>query len=318
MTSRLLITRTLPDAVEARARQAFDVTVRSDPAPMTEGEAAAALAEYDAIVPTLGDAFRGAAFDGGPHRCKVLANFGVGYNHIDADRARAAGVVVTNTPGAVTDATADIAMTLILMTCRRAAEGERILRAGQWTGWTPTQFLGTHVTGRTVGIIGMGRIGRAVAARCHFGFGMEILYYNRSQIEDPHVLGVQVGSLSDLLESVNIAVLAVPATPQTRHMIGAAELKALGRHGYLVNIARGDIVDEAALVEALKSRTIAGAGLDVYEREPELAPGLVDCENAVLLPHIGTAALEVREAMGFMALDNARAVVEGRTPPHPV
>jgi lactate dehydrogenase-like 2-hydroxyacid dehydrogenase len=226
--------------------------------------------------------------------------------------------VVTNTPGAVTDATADIAMTLILMTCRRAAEGERILRAGQWTGWTPTQFLGTHVTGRTVGIIGMGRIGRAVAARCHFGFGMEILYHNRSQIEDPHVLGVQVGSLSDLLESVNIAVLAVPATPQTRHMIGAAELKALGRHGYLVNIARGDIVDEAALVEALRSRTIAGAGLDVYEREPELAPGLVDCENAVLLPHIGTAALEVREAMGFMALDNARAVVEGRTPPHPV
>ena len=318
MKPTLLITRALPDAVIDRARAHFDVTLHDGPAPLTEAEAARALAGYDAILPTLGDGFRGTAFDGAPFRCKVLANFGVGYNHIDVPAAKAAGLIVTNTPGAVTDATADIAMTLILMVCRRAGEGERVVRAGRWHGWAPTQFLGTHVTGRTVGIIGMGRIGKAIARRCHYGFEMEVLYYNRSQITDPHVPGMQVDRLTDLLESADIAVLAVPATPQTRHLIGAAELRALGPKSYLVNIARGDVVDEAALVEALKAGTIAGAGLDVYEREPELAPGLADCENAVLLPHLGTAALEVREAMGFMAVANAVAVSEGRQPPNPV
>jgi gluconate 2-dehydrogenase len=314
----LLITRLLPDAVTARAREHFDVTLYDGPTPLTEAEAARALAAYDAILPTLGDGFRGRAFDGAPFRCKVLANFGVGYNHIDAPAAKAAGLVVTNTPGAVTDATADIAMTLILMVCRRAGEGERTVRAGQWHGWAPTQLLGTHVTGRTVGIIGMGRIGKAIARRCHYGFEMDVVYFNRSQITDPHVPGMQVDRLTDLLETADIAVIAVPATPQTKHLVGAAELRALGPKSYLVNIARGDVVDEVALVAALKAGTIAGAGLDVYEREPELAPGLVDCENAVLLPHLGTAALEVREAMGFMALANAVAVSEGRQPPNPV
>jgi gluconate 2-dehydrogenase len=314
----LLITRPLPDAVIERARGHFDVTLYDGPTPLTEADAAQALAAYDVILPTLGDGFRGRAFDGAPFRCKALANFGVGYNHIDVPAAKAAGLIVTNTPGAVTDATADIAMTLILMVCRRAGEGERVVRAGQWTGWAPTQFLGTHVTGRTVGIIGMGRIGKAIARRCHYGFEMEVVYYNRSQVTDPHVPGMQVDRLTDLLETADIAVLAVPATAETKHLIGAAELKALGPKSYLVNIARGDVVDEAALVEALKAGTIAGAGLDVYEREPQLAPGLVDCENAVLLPHLGTAALEVREAMGFMALANAVAVSEGRQPPNPV
>lgn len=318
MKPTLLITRALPEAVLERARAGFEVTLHDKAAPLTEAEAAAALATYDAIVPTLGDGFRGRAFEGGSHRCKVLANFGVGYNHIDVAAAKAAGVIVTNTPGAVTDATADIAMTLILMVCRRAGEGERQVRAGQWRGWAPTQLLGTHVTGRTVGIIGMGRIGKAIARRCHYGFEMEVIYFNRSQITDPHVPGMQVDSLSDLLQGADIAVLAVPATPETKHLIGEAELRALGPHGYLVNIARGDVVDEAALVAALRAGTIAGAGLDVYEREPELAPGLTDCENAVLLPHLGTAALEVREAMGFMALANAEAVAEGRQPPNPV
>ncbi|MGI1663006.1 2-hydroxyacid dehydrogenase [Palleronia sp. KMU-117] len=318
MKPTLLITRALPEAVLDRARAHFDVTLHDKAAPLTEAEAAAALATYDAILPTLGDGFRGRAFDGGPHRCKVLANFGVGYNHIDVAAAKSAGLIVTNTPGAVTDATADIALTLILMVCRRAGEGERRVRAGQWRGWAPTQLLGTHVTGRTVGIIGMGRIGKAIARRCHFGFEMEVIYYNRSQITDPHVPGMQIDSLTDLLQSADIAVLAVPATPETKHLIGPAELRALGPRSYLVNIARGDVVDEAALVTALKDGTIAGAGLDVYEREPELAPGLTECENAVLLPHLGTAALEVREAMGFMALANAEAVVEGRQPPNPV
>lgn len=318
MKPRLLITRTLPDAVTARARKHFDVTARAEAAPLTEAGAAAALAEYDAVLPTLGDGFRGAAFDGAPFRCKVLANFGVGYNHIDVPAAKDAGLTVTNTPGAVTDATADIAMTLILMLCRRAGEGERLVRAGGWTGWAPTQFLGMHVTGKTVGIVGMGRIGKAIARRCHQGFDMSIVYYNRSQVTDPHVPGMQFERLGDLLQVADIVVLAVPATPETRHMIGAKELRALGPRSYLINIARGDVVDEAALVLALKSGAIAGAGLDVYEREPELEPGLAECENAVLLPHLGTAALEVREAMGFMALENAVAVVEGRQPPNPV
>lgn len=315
---RLLITRGLPETVIARARAGFDVTVREETEPLTEAEAVAALTEYDAILPTLGDGFRGTAFDGGPHRCKMLANFGVGYNHIDAEAARAAGIIVTNTPGAVTDATADIAMTLILMTCRRAGEGERMVRAGDWTGWQPTQLLGCHVTGKTVGIIGMGRIGKAIARRCHHGFGTDIVFFNRSPVADPGVPARQLPTLHEVLEAADIAVLAVPATPATRHLIGAAELEALGSASYLVNIARGDVVDEAALVSALKAGTIAGAGLDVYEEEPALSPGLTDCDTAVLLPHLGTAALEVREAMGMMAMDNLEAVMAGQPPLNPV
>ena len=316
MKPTLLITRALPDAVIDRARAHFDVTLHDGPAPLTEAEAARALAGYDAILPTLGDGFRGTAFDGAPFRCKVLANFGVGYNHIDVPAAKAAGLIVTNTPGAVTDATADIAMTLILMVCRRAGEGERVVRAGRWHGWAPTQFLGTHVTGRTVGIIGMGRIGKAIARRCHYGFEMEVLYYNRSQVTDPHVPGMQVDRLTDLLESADIAVLAVPATPQTRHLIGAAELRALGPKSYLVNIARGDVVEEAALIAALEQRRIGGAGLDVYEFEPQVPDRLRALDNVTLLPHLGTAALEVRDSMGMMALDNLVAFKRGEAPPN--
>jgi lactate dehydrogenase-like 2-hydroxyacid dehydrogenase len=315
--ARILITRDLPDAVMARARATHEVNLHTG-GPLSEAEARAAMVVYDGIVPTLGDAFRAGAFADIRPRTKVLANFGVGYNHIDAGAARAAGVVVTNTPGAVTDATADIGMMLVLMVCRRAGEGERIVRAGRWGGWGPTQFLGFHVSGKRLGIVGMGRIGKAIARRAHHGFGMEILFYNRSPVADPGVPARQVATLNDLLTGADIVVLAVPATPATRHLIGAAELALMGSSRYLVNIARGDVVDEAALVAALKAGTIAGAGLDVYEREPVLERGLTDCENAVLLPHIGTAALEVRERMGFMALDNLDAVLEGRAPPNPV
>ena len=316
--TKMLITRAMPEAVVERARAGFDVTLREETAPLAEAEAAAALGAYDIVLPTLGDGFTAAAFAGGPHRCKALTNFGVGYNHIDAVAARAAGVIVTNTPGAVTDATADIAMMLILMTCRRAGEGERIVRQGAWIGWQPTQLLGLHVTGKTVGIVGMGRIGKAIARRCHYGFGMDVVFFNRSPVPDPGVPARQFDTLAEVLGAADIAVLAVPANPDTRHLIGAAELTALGPRSHLVNIARGDVVDEAALVAALNAGTIAGAGLDVYEREPTLHPGLADCENAVLLPHLGTAALEVREAMGMMALDNAEAVMAGRAPPNPV
>jgi gluconate 2-dehydrogenase len=307
------VTRALPAAVMEALRARFDATFHD--APLSEGEAADALAAYDLILPTLGDRFGAGAF-AGPIRTRLLANFGVGVNHIDVAAAKAAGVRITNTPGAVTDATADIALTLILMTARRAGEGERLVRAGQWTGWRPTQMLGTHVTGLTVGIVGMGRIGQAVARRCHHGFAMPVLYANRSA-KDPGLPARHL-PLDALLAESDVVVLAVPATPETRHLIGRDQLARMKPTALLVNVARGDVVDEAALIDALEQETIAGAGLDVYEREPEVPSRLLALENAVLLPHLGTAALPVREAMGRMALDNLLAFAEGRPLPNEV
>lgn len=309
---RLLVTRQLTQRVETELAGEFDTTFRWDEAPLTLAEAKAALENYDAILPTLGDAFGAAAF-AGPVRTRILANFGVGYNHIDLAAARAAEVVVTNTPGAVTDATADIAMTLILMSARRAAEGERLVRSGLWTGWQPTQMLGLHVTGKRIGIIGMGRIGQAIARRAHFGFGMQVLYYNRSP--RPVEMPATQTDLATVL-GADIVVLAVPASPETHHLIGAAELAQMAPHAHLINIARGDVVDEAALIEALTHHRIAGAGLDVYEREPVVPVSLRDLPNVTLLPHLGTAAQEVRDAMGFMALANLRAFRDGKVPPN--
>ncbi|MFN4102354.1 MAG: 2-hydroxyacid dehydrogenase, partial [Pararhodobacter sp.] len=274
-------------------------------------QAAQAMRDYDAIMPTLGDAFTAASF-AGSLRCKLLANFGAGYNHIDIAAAEAAGVVVTNTPDVVTDATADLAMTLILMTLRRASEGERILRAGDWSGWNPTQLLGRDVTGRSVGIVGMGRIGKAIARRCHLGFGMQVLFYNRSPVSALDVPARQVPDLHDLLRASDIAVIAVPGGAGTRGLIGAPELAALGANSVLINIARGDVVDEAALIAALNAGTIAGAGLDVYAAEPHVPPALIAAPNATLLPHLGTATDEVRTDMALRAMANVIAHAEGR------
>ncbi|MBT8455640.1 MAG: D-glycerate dehydrogenase [Alphaproteobacteria bacterium] len=316
---KLLISRVLPDTVLDAARAVFDVTVRKSTAPMTLDEVTEALQTQDAVLPTLGDAFTAEAFARVPApRTRLLANFGVGYNHIDVAAARAAGLEVSNTPGAVTDATADIAMTLILMTCRRAGEGERMVRAGEWEGWHPTQLLGFHVTGKTVGIVGMGRIGKAIARRCHGGFGMEVVFHNRSRVADPGVPARQLDSLADVMATADIVVLAVPATPETHHLIGAAELAEMKPSAFLINIARGDVVDEAALITALEAGAIAGAGLDVYEREPIVPDALRAMDQVTLLPHLGTSALEVREAMGLMAVDNLIAWNEGRPPPNAV
>lgn len=313
---KLLVTQTLPEAVETAIADVFDVTFRAG-APMTADEARTALQQYDAILPTLGDQFTAQAFQG-DLRCKMLANFGVGYNHIDVDAAHAAGVLVSNTPGAVTDATADIAMTLMLMTARRASEGEAMLRAGEWTGWAPTQLLGLHVSGKTLGVIGMGRIGKAIAKRCHFGFGMNVVCFNRSEVQEFEVPCHQLDSVEEVMEFADVVVLALPATPQTRHLIGADMLSAMQPHAILVNIARGDIIDEAALIEALQAGQIAGAGLDVYEFEPRVPQALIDLPNCSLLPHLGTAALEVRLSMGFMALDNLNAFWAGKTVPNAI
>jgi gluconate 2-dehydrogenase len=216
----------------------------------------------------------------------------------------------------VTDATADIALTLILMTARRAGEGERLLRAGRWEGWHPTQMLGMHVSGKRLGIIGMGRIGKAIARRCQAGFGMEVVFFNRSPVADPGVPARQVPMAEAM--AADIVVVAVPGGPATHHLINAAAISHMQPHALFVNISRGDVVDEAALIEALTAGRIAGAGLDVYEFEPQVPAALTAMENVTLLPHLGTAALEVRQNMGMMAVDNLVAFAEGRPLPNAV
>ncbi|EKX58647.1 D-3-phosphoglycerate dehydrogenase [Rhodobacter sp. AKP1] len=314
---RLLITRPLPDRILEAARTRFEVTVRNSTKPLSPEELRRALAEHDAVLPTLGDLFRAEVFADVPQpRARILANFGVGTNHIDVAAATAAGIAVTNTPGAVTDATADIALTLMLMTARRAGEGERLVRRGAWEGWHPTQMLGLHMTGKRLGILGMGRIGKAIARRAHHGFGMEITFFNRSPVADPGVPARQVG-LAEALDA-DIVVVAVPATPATHHLVDAAALSQMRPGAILVNIARGDIVDETALIAALAEGRLAGAGLDVYEFEPEVPAALRAMENVTLLPHLGTAALEVREGMGLMAVENLLAFADGRPLPNAV
>ncbi|MDT1062936.1 D-glycerate dehydrogenase [Paracoccus sp. CPCC 101403] len=311
---KLLVTRRMTLAAEQALAERFETVVLDREGGLSPEEAATAMRDFDAVMPTLGDRFAAEAFRG-DLRCKLIANFGAGFNHIDVAAAANAGIIVSNTPDAVTEATADIALTLILMTARRAGEGERLLRRGEWRGWQPTQLLGRHVTGATVGIIGMGRIGKAIARRCHFGFGMEVLFHNRSTVSALDFPARQVEGLDELLRSSDFAVVAVPGGAGTRHLIGAHELAQLGPHSFLINIARGDVVDEAALVEALQQGRIAGAGLDVYEREPQVSPALCAMENVTLLPHLGTAAEEVRTAMAMRAMNNLVAFSEGRPLP---
>lgn len=317
--SRILIARPLPDVVVDAARPFFDVVdVRGETLPMTGEELRASLRDYDAVLPTLGDQYSAAVFADVPDpRCRLLANFGVGYNHIDVVAARAAGIAVSNTPGAVTDATADIGVMLMLMSARRAAEGERLVRAGQWAGWHPTEMLGLHMSGKCVGVVGMGRIGQAIAHRCHFGFGMDVAYFNRSEKALPHP-AQRVDALLDLAGQVDFLVAAVPGGAETRHLIDANVLGAMQNHAHFVNISRGDVVDEAALIAALEAGSIGGAGLDVYEYEPKVPEALIALENVTALPHLGTAALEVRTAMGLLAVDNLKAFFAGKDLPNPV
>jgi len=316
---RLLVSRALPDTVMQALQDEYDVTLRPTTQPMSEDEASAALMEYDAVLPTLGDAFTADAIGQvDDPRCRILANFGVGYNHIDVVAATARGITVTNTPGAVTDATADIAMVLILMVTRRAGEGERLVRSGKWSGWHPVQMLGMHIGGKTVGIVGMGRIGKAIARRCHHGFGMDVVFHNRSRVADAGVPAKQLETLADVMATADVVVLAVPGSPETHHLIDRAALGAMQPHACLVNISRGDVIDEAALIVALQAGKIAGAGLDVYEHEPHVPDALKALENVVLLPHLGTNAEEVRSNMGMMAVENLRAFFGGAQVPNKV
>ncbi|MEP1328461.1 D-glycerate dehydrogenase [Pseudophaeobacter sp.] len=316
MAQRFLMARPLTDEVVARARAEFDVEIRTETSVLTQDEMIRALQEFDVVMPTLGDVFGADVFAAVPNpRCKLLANFGVGFNHIDVAVAEANGVAVTNTPGAVTDATADIALTLILMSARRAAEGERLVRTGDWPGWHPTQMLGEHVTGKKLGVIGMGRIGEAIARRCHFGFGMEVFYAARSD-KTPGFDVTRVADVKSLAAAVDFLVVAVPGGAETRHLVDVDVLAAMQPNAHLINIARGEVIEQAALIAALEQRRIGGAGLDVYEFEPEVPQALRDLDNVTLLPHLGTATEEVRSNMGHMVLDNVAAFFAGQALPN--
>jgi len=317
---KLLITRPMPEPVENAARAVCEVTMRSTNTPLTVEECMSSLVEFDAVLPTLGDKFGPEAFTGAlDFRCQIVANFGVGYNHIDVKAAGQKGIIVSNTPGAVTDATADIALTLILMTARRAGEGERLVRSGKWQGWHPTQMLGTHIGGKVLGIIGMGRIGQAVARRAHFGFGMEVVFFNRSKISDCGIPNArQLESIKAVMAESDVISVNVPGSVESHHLIGEEAFYAAKPSAILINTARGEVVDETALIAALLAGELAGAGLDVYEHEPRVPEALLAMENVVLLPHLGTNSLEVRTQMGLMAVENIAAFFAGDTPPNAV
>lgn len=305
------VTRRLPAAVERALREQFEVRQREDDTPLDADALAQAFREADAVLCTVTDRISAACVTQPERRARIVANFGVGVNHIDVAAARAAGVTVTNTPDVLTDDTADLAILLMLATLRRAGEGERELREGRWSGWRPTHLLGARLTGKTLGIVGLGRIGMAVAQRASAGFGMRVLAWSRSGPRG-HEPGVErVPTLDALLSQVDVLSLHCPATPDTKHLIGALQLARMCRHAVLVNTARGDVVDEAALVAALEAGQIAGAGLDVYEREPLVHPGLLTRDDVVLLPHLGSATRETREAMGMRALANLVAFFRG-------
>jgi lactate dehydrogenase-like 2-hydroxyacid dehydrogenase len=256
---------------------------------------------------------------GAAGRCRMIANYGVGVNHIDLVSAAAHGIAVSNTPGVLTDATADLTLTLMLMLSRRAGEGERELRAGAWNGWRPTHLVGRQMTGKTLGIIGMGRIGQAVARRAHFGFGMDVVFQNRSAVTGGAAVGArQLASVAEVCAASDYVSLHCAATAETRHILGADALAAMSPDAYVINTARGDVVDEAALVAALESGTIAGAGLDVFQGEPVVNPAILAAPNTVLLPHLGSATQETRVAMGMKVVENARAFAAGTPLPDPV
>ena len=315
---KVFITRRWTASVEEKLRHLYDVTLNETDRPLTADEFKAALQQYDAVCPTVCDSFPAEILNVENKRCKILANFGVGYNHIDIPAAKANGLMVTNTPDVLTQSTADIAMTLLLMTARRGAEGDRLVRAKKWTGWCPTHMLSSNVTGATLGLIGFGRIGQAMARKAHHGFDMNIIYYNPSAANEYVTQDLQAkrcNTVEEVLTQADFVSLHCPAGANTKHLINAKTLKLMKPSAHLINTARGDVVDSIALCEALKNKQIAGAGLDVYENEPHIYEGFLALENVELLPHLGSATLETRTAMGEKVLANLAAYFAGDTLP---
>tara|TARA_X000000950_G_scaffold256886_1_gene322733 strand:+ start:747 stop:1715 length:969 start_codon:yes stop_codon:yes gene_type:complete len=318
--SSIFVTRRWPQAAEEALSAHFDVTFNEGDAPLSQDALAEGFATHDIAAPTVSDRIDADIVNAGAAgRCRMIANYGVGVNHIDLAAAMAHGLPVSNTPGVLTDATADLTLTLMLMLCRRAGEGEREVRAGAWSGWRPTHLVGQSMTGKRLGIIGMGRIGRAVAHRAHFGFGMEVGFHNRSKVDDGGgVGGTQYASVTELCAASDFVSLHCAATPDTFQILDETALGAMPPDSYVINTARGDVVDEAALVAALESGSIAGAGLDVYQGEPAINPAIMAAPNTVLLPHLGSATREARVAMGMKVVANARAFAAGEPLPDPV
>lgn len=307
---RIVVTRDLPaPAIEALRATGADVWVSAEDRALTADELHAAVRGADAVVTMLHDRVDDAFLDAAGDGLRVVANVAVGYDNVDLDAARARGVTITNTPGVLTDATADLAMALLLAVTRRVGEGERLLRRREPWAWAIDFMLGRGLRGKTLGIVGYGEIGRAVAARAR-AFGMEVVYTKRSPGPDPG----QVEE-AELLERAHVISLHCPLTPETRHLIDADALARMRADAYLINTARGPVVDEGALVDALRDGAIAGAGLDVFEREPEVHPGLLELENVVLVPHLGSATVETRTAMAELAAANVVAVLAGDPPP---
>lgn len=317
---KTIVTRKLPSAVEARMAELFDVELNADDTPMTEDELRDAVARAEVFVPTVTDDISADILEAAGDQLKLIANFGVGVDHIDLSAARAKNMIVTNTPGVLTEDTADMVMALILSVPRRLAEGEKLVRAGGWQGWRPTGMLGHRVNGKRLGIIGMGRIGQAIARRAR-GFGLSVHYHNRHRLPEAveQTLDAQWhDDLDDMLAEIDILTINCPYTSETHHLIDEARLGLLGRDVYVINAARGEIIDEAALAAVLENGQIAGAGLDVYENEPEIEPRLLGLDNVVLLPHLGSATFEGREAMGDKVIANIRIWADGHRPPDQV
>ena len=309
----IFVTRRWPDAAEEALKQYFNPTFNEQDVPLTAAQIAAGFASHDALAPTVSDQITadiiaaGAAGSG-----RLIANFGVGVNHIDLSAAASAGLAVSNTPGVLTDATADLALTLMLMVSRRAGEGERELRAGKWHGWRPTHLMGRSLSGKTLGIIGMGRIGKAVAHRAALGFGMKIIFFNRSKVTDiTDYDAKQIDDLDALCAQSDFLSLHCAASADTFHILNEYRLQRMPAHAYVINTARGDVIDEAALVRALHNGSIGGAGLDVFQGEPDIHPDILTAPNTVLLPHLGSATVETRTAMGLKVVENARAFFAG-------
>ncbi|ODP36622.1 2-hydroxyacid dehydrogenase [Sphingomonas turrisvirgatae] len=317
---RVVVTRDLPDAINARMAELFDVVANPGDVAMDRAALATAMAECDVLVPTVTDTIDAELIAGAGERLKLIANFGAGVNHIDLKAARARRIVVTNTPGVLTEDTADMTMALIVSVPRRLAEGEKLVRSGQWNGWSPGGMLGHRIGGKRLGIVGMGRIGQAVARRAR-AFGLSIHYHNRHRL--PKVVEAEFGAewhpnLDEMLSNIDILTIHTPLNDDSRDLIDARRIGLLGPQVYLINASRGGIVDEDAMVAALEAGRLAGAGLDVWRFEPEIDPRLLALPNVVMTPHMGSATLEGRIATGEKVIANIRFWADGHRPPDQV
>ena len=313
----VVVTRKLPDVIETRMMELFDARLNLDDHPLSPADLQAAVAQADVLVPTVTDRIDAAVLAAAGPRLKLIASFGTGVDHIDLAAARERGITVTNTPGVLTEDTADMALALILAVARRVAEGERLIRSGKWEGWGPTLMLGHRLGGKRLGIVGMGRIGQAVARRAR-GFGLSIHYHNRRRVHpevETELEATYWESLDQMLARMDVVSINSPHTPATFHLQSARRLKLLRPSTILVNTARGEVVDEAALTRMLIKGELAGAGLDVFEHEPAVNPKLLALDNVVLLPHMGSATLEGRIDMGEKVIINIKTFVDGHKPP---